>query len=427
MKMKWAREIKRWTGKNSYIIYGEKEHNLPKSKFYIINYHILGRENKTDREEENQRKVNFKKAEHLREIQDKERGIIFKKNRYIGIPVRIEGWITELSKKNIIGIFPDEAHKLSNEKAIWVQAFIQLFNTLKPKIFVPLSGTLTRKRPRNLFTILHLTAPYLFPNRYKFLYKFCDPKKTRFGWTFDGSTNQEELHNLLLKVMIRRLKSEVLKELPPRTFTVIPLELTKLEAKNYSSLDKEYKLLINKQTLQAKNTYSELKLLAYLAKRNSCFNWIDEYLEDHDKLILAAWHKKVINDLYDKYKHIGLKIDGSVQSKKRLEIEDKFQTDEKIKVIILQIDAGGEGLTLTASNAIAIIEMPDTPGQLIQVSDRGHRIGLKSDTFTIYFPFADGTIENKIADEIENSSKSLEAILDGKKGSGLFKYQFKNL
>jgi SNF2 family DNA or RNA helicase len=167
--------------------------------------------------------------------------------------------------------------------------------------------------------------------------------------------------------------------------------------------------------------------LAYLAKRNSCFNWIDEYLEDHDKLILAAWHKKVINDLYDKYKHIGLKIDGSVPSKKRLEIEDKFQNDEKIKIMILQIDAGGEGLTLTASNAIAIIEMPDTPGQLIQVCDRGHRIGLKSDTFTIYFPFANGTIENKIADEIENSSKSLEAILDGKKGSGLFKYQFKNL
>ena len=84
-------------------------------------------------------------------------------------------------------------------------------------------------------------------------------------------------------------------------------------------------------------------------------------------------------------------------------------------------------MTLTASNAIAIIEMPDTPGQLIQVSDRGHRIGLKSDTFTIYFPFADGTIENKIADEIENSYKSLEEIMDGKKGLGLFKYKFKNL
>ncbi len=427
MKLKWKREIFKWTGKEAYIIYGEKEHKLPKAKYYIINYHVLGRENAEDRKLENERKANFKKAEQLREKQDIEHGTIFKKNKYTAMPIKLEGWITELAKKNIIGIFPDEAHKLSNESAIWVQSFIQLFQTLKPKIFVPLSGTLTRKRPRNLFTILNLTAPYLFPNRYKFLYRYCDPKKSRFGWTFDGSTNEEELHKLLSKVMIRRLKSDVLKELPPRTFVVIPLELTKLEARNYSSLDNEYKKLINKQSLQAKNTYSELKLLAYLAKRNSVFNWIDEYLEDHDKLIIAAWHKKVINDLYDKYKHIGLKIDGSVPSTKRQEIEDKFQTDPKIKVIILQIDAGGEGITLTASNAIAIIEMPDTPGQLIQVSDRGHRIGLKSDTFTIYFPFADGTIENKIADEIENSYKSLEEIMDGKKGSGLFKYKFKNL
>jgi SNF2 family DNA or RNA helicase len=326
------------------------------------------------------------------------------------------------------GVLVHNCHRLANdETCAWTKCFIKLVSDLKPKILVPLSGTLTRKRTKNLFPILNLVAPKLFPSKYRFYWRYCDPTRGYAGWEYNGSSNEDELNKKLKKVMIRRLKSDVLKELPPRTFSVIPMELTKLEAKNYSSLDKEYRTLINKQSLQAKNTYSELKLLAYLAKRNSCFNWIDEYLEDHDKLILAAWHKKVITDLYDKYKHIGLKIDGSVPSKKRLEIEDKFQTDNKIKVIILQIDAGGEGLTLTASNAIAIIEMPDTPGQLIQVSDRGHRIGLKSDTFTIYFPFADGTIENKIADEIENSSKSLEAILDGKKGSGLFKYQFKNL
>ena len=428
MKLKWAREIFKWTEQDSYIIYGEKEYKLPKAKYYIINYHILGRENKLDKKKENKRKLSFKRKEEKRQRECRMNGTIFKKSRYKKGNIRLEGWITELAKKDIIGIFPDECHRLANdETCTWTKCFMKLVKDINPKILVPLSGTLTRKRTKNLFPIINMVAPKVFPSKYRFYWRYCNPTRGYAGWEYNGSTNEAELNKKLQKVMIRRLKSDVLKELPPRTFSVIPMELTKLEARNYSSLDNEYKKLINKQSLRAKNTYSELKLLAYLAKRNSCFNWIDEYLEDHDKLIIAAWHKKVINDLYDKYKHIGLKIDGSVPSTKRQEIEDKFQTDDKIKVIILQIDAGGEGITLTASNAIAIIEMPDTPGQLIQVSDRGHRIGLKSDTFTIYFPFADGTIENKIADEIENSYKSLEEIIDGKKGSGLFKYKFKNL
>lgn len=423
MKLKWAREIKKWTNEDSYIIYGEKEFTLPKSKFYIINYHILGRENDEDRKLENKRKLLFKQQEEKRLLQCKQNKEIFKKNKYIAMPIRLEGWINELSKVNIIGIFPDEAHRLANEKAIWTRCFNQLFYAIKPKIFVPLSGTITRKKTKNLYNILHLTAPLLFPNKYKFLFRYCDPKKDRFGWNFDGSSNEEELNLKLQKVMIRRLKTEVT-DLPPRTFSVIPMELTKIEAKNYSSLEKSFKQLINKNTLQAKNTYSELKLLAYLAKRNSVFNWIDEYIEDNDKLVIAAWHKKVVNDLYTKYEKISLKIDGGVNSKKRQLIEDRFQTDNKIKIIILQIEAGGEGLTLTASNGIAIIECPDTPGQLIQVSDRIHRIGQKSDTVTIYFPFADGTVENKIANDIEDSYKSMEIIMDGKKGNGLFKKKF---
>jgi len=427
MKLKWAREIKKWTREEAYIIYGEKSFPLPKAKFYIINYHILGKENSLDRQAETVHKNMFKKLERKRELACYANKEKFKKSKYKPFPIRLEGWIDELSKTDIIGIFPDEAHRLANVDAIWTKCFIKLFHTIKPKIFVPLSGTITRKQTRNLFTILNLTAPAIFNNKYRFLYRYCDPVKTPFGWNWDGSSNEEELHKLLNKVMIRRLKKDIT-GLPPRTFSVLPMELTKIESKNYSSASKEFKKIIleeEQNSLKIKNGYARLKQLAYLAKRNSVFNWIDEYLEDNDKLVIAAWHKTVISDLYTKYKEVCVKIDGSVSGKKRQLAEDRFQTDSKIKIIILQIEAGGEGLTLTASNAIAIIECPDTPGQLIQVSDRIHRIGQESDTVTIYFPFADGTIENKIADEIETSWESMETIMDGKKDGGLFKYGFK--
>jgi SNF2 family DNA or RNA helicase len=203
------------------------------------------------------------------------------------------------------------------------------------------------------------------------------------------------------------------------------MELTKLEEKNYQSASEELINVIKstKNKLEKSNGLAKLKQLAYLAKRNSLFVWIDEFMEDNDKLILGCWHKMVIDDLMERYGKIALKIDGSVTDKNRQIAEDRFQTDPKVKIIILQIDAGGEGLTLTASNSVGIIECPDTPGQIIQFCDRAHRKG-QTKQVTIYFPFANGTIENIVADRIEESFRSMSMILDGKESKGIFNYSF---
>jgi SWI/SNF-related matrix-associated actin-dependent regulator 1 of chromatin subfamily A len=427
MKLKWAREIYAWTKKDSYIISGEKQFTLPKNyNYYIINYHILGKENANDRKLENKRKEDFNKNELLRKKECEEKGEFYKKAKYIPGIIRLEGWFTELSKLNITGIIIDEAHRgLNNPKAIWTRSIIELYKAIKPKVFLPLTGTPIRKRPKNFYTMLHLTAPNLFPNEYKFYYRYCDPKHTRWGWTFDGATHEEELHELVSKIMIRRLKEDVLKELPDKIFSCIPMELTKLEEKNYLSTSEELIRVIKstKNKLEKSNGLAKLKQLAYLAKRNSLFTWIDEFMEDNDKLILGCWHKMVINDLMERYGKIALKIDGSVTDKNRQIAEDRFQTDPKIKIIILQIDAGGEGLTLTASKSVGIIECPDTPGQIIQFCDRAHRKG-QTEQVTVYFPFANGTIENIVADRIEESFRSMSMILDGKESKGIFNYSF---
>jgi SWI/SNF-related matrix-associated actin-dependent regulator 1 of chromatin subfamily A len=411
MKLKWAREIYAWAKKDSYIISGEKEYRLPKNyDYYIINYHILGREN-----------AKLKKIEIDNKARAKENNLSYRMKQ-----VPVEGWWQELSKSNITGIIIDEAHRgLNNPKAVWTRSIVALYKAIKPKVFLPLTGTPIRKRPKNFFTMLHLVAPNLFPNEYKFYYRYCDPKHTRWGWTFDGATNEEELHELVSKIMIRRLKEDVLKELPNKIVSCIPMELTKLEEKNYLSASEELIQVIKstKNKLEKSNGLAKLKQLAYLAKRNSLFTWIDEFMEDNDKLILGCWHKIVIDDLMKRYGKIALKIDGSVTDKNRQIAEDRFQTDPKIKIIILQIDAGGEGLTLTASNSVGIIECPDTPGQIIQFCDRAHRKG-QTKQVTIYFPFANGTIENIVADRIEESFRSMSMILDGKESKGIFNYSF---
>jgi SNF2 family DNA or RNA helicase len=419
MKLKWAREIEKWTGKDSYIINGEKQFSLSKNYcYYIINYHILGKENAKDRKLEDKRKLKFDKEELLIKQECELNGTKYKKHRYKKGIVRLEGWWKELTKLNIIGVIPDEAHRLGNPKAIWTMCFVELVNKLKPKVFIPLSGTPIRKRPRNFWTILHLTAPKLFPKEYSYYWHYCEPTiGYKGGWEFNGSSNEKELNEKLKKIMIRRKKTR--KE---PIFTVIPLELTKLEAKNYNNLSNDFNKILNKK--DRKNTLSELKRLAYLAKQKALFVWIDEYLEDHDKLVISVWHKNVMDDLYTKYKNVAVKIDGSISGINRQKAEDSFQKDKKVKLIFIQTEAGGEGLTLTASEGIGIVEMPDTPGQVIQVLSRIDRYGQKAERANVYFPFANGTIENIVADRIEESFRSMSMILDGKESKGIFNYSF---
>jgi hypothetical protein len=430
MKLKWAREIYAWTGKDSYIIRGKKQFSLPKNyDYYIINYHILGRENAKDRKIENARIVKYKREELKRKILCEQQGIEYKKKRFKKGIVRLEGWWKELIKINPIGIIPDEAHRLGNPKTIWTMCVVEMVKVIKPKVFVPLSGTLTKKYTKNLWTVLHLTTPNLFPREYSFYWKYCGPSIGYNGqWEFNGSSNEDELHKKLNKIMIRRLKEDVFKDLPSKIISCIPMELSKLEESNYLSVSESLINIIKstKNKLEKNNGLARLKQIAYLAKRNSLFDWIDDFIEDHDKLILGCWHKSVIDDLMKRYDKIALKIDGSVTDEKRLSAEDRFQKDPKVKIIILQIDAGGEGLTLTASDSVGIIEIPDTPGQLIQFCDRAHRKG-QTRQVTVYFPFANGTIENIVADRLEESFKAISMILDGKKDTTLFNYTFDSI
>ena len=170
----------------------------------------------------------------------------------------------------------------------------------------------------------------------------------------------------------------------------------------------------------ARKSLSELKMEIYQAKRKSMFAWFDEFLDSHDKLVIAGWHRAVIGDIVNRYKDISVKIQGGMTAREKQKAEDMFQKDESIKVAILNYEAGGEGLTLTASADEAIVEIPDTPGQLIQVTNRIHRIGQKSDKITTHFLFAAGTIEEDIANRLEQNTNSLNAIIDGFKSNDVY-------
>ena len=145
---------------------------------------------------------------------------------------------------------------------------------------------------------------------------------------------------------------------------------------------------------------------------SSVMDWIHEFLETDNKLVVFAIHKFVIDLLMERFGNVAVKIDGSVKMKDRDAAVQSFQNDDSCRLFVGNIKAAGLGLTLTAASNVAIIEYPWTPGDLVQAEDRCHRIGQKN-SVNVHYLLANNTIENTLAAILDSKRKVLDKVLDG--------------
>ena len=221
--------------------------------------------------------------------------------------------------------------------------------------------------------------------------------------------------------MIRRKKSEVLKDLPDKLYSFLPMELT--NRGEYREAEDNFIEFVRKQkgteaAARASNAevvtqIEVLKQIAAKGKMDAAVEWIRDVLESGEKLIVFAVHKFVIDRLMKEFGKLAVKVDRGVSGRNRQLAVDKFQNEPETRLFVGYIKAAGVGITLTASSRVAFLEYPWTPGELSQASDRPHRIGQK-DTVNIYYLLAECTIEEKIAEMLDKKKTVVEAILDGK-------------
>jgi SWI/SNF-related matrix-associated actin-dependent regulator 1 of chromatin subfamily A len=121
-------------------------------------------------------------------------------------------------------IILDEVHMIKNPRTLRTKAVKQLCKN--SSCIVALSGTPVINRPLEFWNILNILAPTQFSKYWDYAQRYCDAKHNGYGWDFSGASNTDELHQRLDRnIMIRRLKADVLKELPPKTQTTVPLTL----------------------------------------------------------------------------------------------------------------------------------------------------------------------------------------------------------
>lgn len=336
----------------------------------------------------------------------------------------LDAWVDVLKAIRPQVVILDECHYIKNNGAARTKAVKLLCRGVPHTI--PLSGTPAINRPVELYNAIKLVEPQLFPNFMTFARRYCNAHHNGFGWDFSGAANLEELYEKLSTVMVRRKKADVLKELPDKIRSFVPMSLS--NANEYRAAESEFlswvldtkgeKAVLKARRAEQLTKINTLRQLAVNGALKNSIAWIKDFLDGGDqKLVVMAIHKTVIDALMEEFKAVAVKIDGSTPVAQRQGIVDKFQSDPTTRLFIGNIKAAGVGITLTAASNVAFLELPWTPGELDQAEDRVHRIGQKN-AVNIWYLLAQNTIEEKLAKMIDSKRGVLTATLDGTEMEG---------
>ncbi len=318
-------------------------------------------------------------------------------------------------------IIIDESQNLSNPSTKKTKSVQRLCRGV-PNVLA-LSGTPFLNRPIELFPTLNILKPTVWRSRFQFGQDFCAPEWSPWGWKYKGVTNSDKLHALLVEnCMVRRIKKDVLPELPDKIRSVEPIPMETPQEYEHAAADFATWLMQQdpdgaKKTLRAESMVKIgylLRLAAWL-KLKSVISWVDGWLEDaenDEKLIIFATQIKIVQKLKETYLNQCVVIDGSVTGDQRREAVEQFRENNSKRILIGNLKAAGTGVDgLQVANTVVFAELGWNPGTMLQAEDRAWRIGTKNTVF-VYYLVAHGTLEEDLCRIIQERQATFNQVLN---------------
>ncbi|KAI6213758.1 hypothetical protein M3Y94_00189400 [Aphelenchoides besseyi] len=327
--------------------------------------------------------------------------------------------VNELYCRSFRVIIFDESHCLKNEKAKRSKAAKKLSERAERRIL--LSGTPALSRPAELYSQINILDNNIFGNYIEYAKRYCDYKKGYMGHMDDkGADNLEELSAILKHTcLIRRLKNDVLEDLPEKRRQVLYLtgNIIAKRLKAVSEARKAHQNTWKKGNADdKKRTLMEYYLQTGIAKADAVADHIfDNYYHDESegcKLLVFAHHTEVLDTLQTRMhaKNIAtIRIDGHTKASNRALYVKQFQEDPNIKVAVLSITAANVGITLTAASRVIFAELYWTPAMMIQAEDRAHRIGQR-DSVLVEYVLAKKTADDEIWPVVQSKLHVLAGV-----------------
>ena len=399
VKINWTRELERFTGKKPYMLYGEQPENWHlkellggNHQFTLVNYDIIAtkHKHKTTREMADGREISAEKSRFL--------------------------WIEFINAAFFDMVILDEVHYIKNTNSHRSQAIRQL----ECEQLIGLTGTPVLNRPGEIWSFLTMLEPEKFPSYEGFLETY----------TYDGKTprNIDKLRDSLKTCMLRRKKSDVLKDLPPIN-----------RINEYHELSKEAKARYQKimagiyETLKEWDPYNagmqqninnilvemlRMKQVVSIDKVDHISDMAIE-LSDSDtngtagKVIIFSQFKPTVKEICKRLGNEALAYHGDMSQGERQVAEDEFKSNEEKKFLVGTIQTMGTGLNLEIANNVIFADLDWTPANHSQAEERAY--GRLSDPHNInsYYVLAEGTIEDYIQELLAEKMAVIEQTVEG--------------
>ena len=324
----------------------------------------------------------------------------------------LKKWLPELRATKPQVLIYDESHSIKNPKSARSKAAAQLAKTVPHKIL--LTGTPVLNRPSELWHQLCVIDPNHYNNKSFMSWhkRYTAAHRLHFGqktvWDFSGASNLKELAESLKGIMIRRTKAEVLPELPAKRRQTLLVQID--NRREYDHAEKNFMAWVAEQkghaaaerasSVEQLSIVEALRQIAIQGKMKQAIEWICDFLETGEKLVVFTTHRATIDTLMQEFSKVAVRLDGGMCAEEKQRSVDRFQTDSEIRLFVGNIQAAGVGITLTAASNALFVELGWTPSLHEQAEDRTHRIGQK-DAVNIYFMIAENTIDEKIVDLLE--------------------------
>jgi SWI/SNF-related matrix-associated actin-dependent regulator of chromatin subfamily A-like protein 1 len=252
----------------------------------------------------------------------------------------------------------------------------------------------------------------------------------RFSRQFQGPLTEERLHwHLRRRCFVRRLKSEVLPQLPAKRQVVVPVALD--NEREYRLAEDDVIAWLREQpldlselnariaaTLRAERLaqLGTLQRLAARGKLHAALAWIHDFLASGEPLVVFARHVEVQEAVLQRFPD-ALHILGRDAAGARDAAVRAFQDADGPQLLVGATRVAGQGLTLTRASNVAFLELEWTPAMHDQAEDRCHRVGQR-DAVTAWYLLAAGTIDETMARLIQRKRGIVAAVTDGRRDDG---------
>lgn len=341
----------------------------------------------------------------------------------------------------------DECHKMKNPRTIRTREIVGLYDKnlkqivgrIRAKRNIFLTGTPLLNRPAELWPVANYLAPDAFRSKYWYHKIYCAAAFNGYGYDIKGASNLEGLQEKLRTTfMIRRLKKDVLKELPAKLRQVIEvpangcasliaeeqeafqahreeIEFLKaaIELAKASEDKADYDAAVAALKQAVRVAFSEMAAVRHrvaLAKAPLVIDYLKDAVESH-KVVCFAHHKDVIKMIAEEFGNSCVVLTGDTKMEDRDKAVTRFQEDPTCLLFVGSIQAAGVGLTLTAASHVLFAELDWVPANMTQAEDRLHRIGQIANVLVQHLVL-EGSLDAEMAHKLVEKQNVIDRALD---------------